>query len=123
MKRSSGKILAIFKIELILSALLTAMAKVKSSLCRLMQNCRAKLFIDKDGRLLFRHTICNGLLKTVVDHLLRSSNLRRLRIRERTLPAKHLRLERTTMIKGKNVKRLAKSARLHGVSWKTRHSR
>ena len=69
------KIFAIFKVEILLAALLSRTGEGKTLLSRVAKNGRAKLLIHQDGGLLLRHAVRNGLQKAVVDHLLGRRNL------------------------------------------------
>ena len=115
-----GEVVAVFKIKFLLPALLGGTRSGKTIRRCVAQDGRAELFVHKDTALFFRRTSGNGGFESVVDHLLGGSDFGRLRRCQITMPAEHLRLERTAMVEGQNVKWLIVAECPHFASFNLR---
>ena len=115
-----GEVVAVFKIKFLLPALLGGTRGGKTIRRCVAQDGRAELFVHKDTALFFRRTSSNGGFESVVDHLLGGSDFGRLRRCQITMPAEHLRLERTAMVEGQNVKWLIVAECPHFASFNLR---
>src|SRR5262249_4227547 len=98
-----GEVLAIFKIELVLTAFFNRTRRRVTVAERVAQNGRAELLVHQNPGLVFGHAGRQGALEGVIDHFLGGSNLRRLLRGQFALPSEEVLLKSGAMIKRQNV--------------------
>src|SRR5579863_1580523 len=116
----SGKLFAILKFELVLSALFRGAGGNDPVGGRVAENGRTKLLVDKDAGLVLLDAGCQRRFEPVIDDLFGAGDLRGLHIAQMRLPAEQLALERATMVERQEVKRVVPSAwhQLLPLSWR-----
>ena len=107
----TGEIFAIFKGEFGLSAFLRRTSGDNVLGGRVAQDGGAELFVDKNAGLLLRCAVRERGQEALVDDLFGAGDLRRLRIAQGRLVAKHFGLERAAVIKRLNVEGTIVSSR------------
>jgi hypothetical protein len=97
--------LAIFEIELVLSALLRRAGGDDTLGGRIAQDRGAELLVHQDAGLFLGHAAGERRLEAIVDDLLGAGDFGCLRIAQGRLPAEQLGLERAAVVEGQNVQR------------------
>jgi hypothetical protein len=105
------EILAIFEVELVLSALLRRGRGDDTLGSCIAQNGGAELLVHQNAGLFLGHASGERRLEAIVDDLLGAGDFGCLRIAQRRLPVEQLGLERAAVIKGQDVERAIISAR------------
>ena len=99
------EILAIFEVELVLSALLRRTGRDDALGGRIAQDGSAELLVHQDAGLRRGRAARQRRLEAVVDHLLGAGDLGGLRVAQRRLPAEQLGLEGATVIERQDIER------------------
>src|SRR6266478_2001892 len=108
-----GEVLAVLEVEFLLAAFLRWTSRRVIGGPSIAKNGSAKLLIDEDAGFPFWYASLECGLEAVVDHPLGDCDFRRLLRTERASPAKHLGLERASMIEGKDVQRFVEADGTH----------
>ncbi len=108
-----GEVLAVLEVEFLLAAFLRWTSRRVIGGSSIAKNGSAKLLIDEDAGFPFWYASLECGLEAVVDHPLGGCDFRRLLRTERASPAKHLGLERASMIEGKDVQRFVEADGTH----------
>jgi hypothetical protein len=80
----------VLEIELVLAALLRGAGGDEALVSSVAEDVSPEFLIYKDAGTILRHSTCHGGLEAIEDHLLRSSDLRRLLRVERFLPTEQV---------------------------------
>src|SRR5262245_25344450 len=112
-----GEVIAVFELELLLSALLDGVCERVTARGRVAKDVGAELLVHQDACLLLWHAGFDSGLEAVVDDLLGARDLRRLLRGQILPPSEHLQLERGAMIEGKDVQGIVIAEILHRDSF------
>src|SRR5258708_13685806 len=96
-----GKVLAVLKVELLLSTLLGGARGHVALRLRVAKYGGTELLVHQDRGFLLLHPSGGGSVEAVVDHLFGGGGLRRLLRGYATLPAEHSRLTRVPLVAGR----------------------
>jgi hypothetical protein len=101
----AGEVFAVLEVEFILAALLGRARRDVAVLGRVAEDVGAKLLVHQYAGFVLGHAAGQGVIQALVDHLFHGGDLRSLLAAERSRPAKHVFLERPTVVEGKDVER------------------